>query len=55
MVMGVSYLTVPEVFLKTVAAKLCVTPTRLVPSTSTMRSGLVLKLSMIRKRFYVKK
>ena len=38
MVMGVSYLTVPEVFLKTVAAKLCVTPTRLVPSTSTMRS-----------------
>ena len=31
-------MTVPEVFLKTVAAKLCVTPTRLVPSTSTIRS-----------------
>lgn len=33
-----SYLTVPEVFLSTEAAKFCVTPTKLVPSTSTIRS-----------------
>lgn len=33
-----SYLTVPEVFLSTEAAKLWVTPTKLVPSTSTIRS-----------------
>lgn len=32
------YRTRPLVFLSTEAAKLCVTPTRLVPSTSTMRS-----------------
>lgn len=33
-----SYLTTPWVFLNTEAAKLCVTPTRLVPSTSTIWS-----------------
>lgn len=33
-----SYFTVPEVFLSTEAAKLWVTPTKLVPSTSTIRS-----------------
>lgn len=33
-----SYLTVPEVFRRTEAAKLWVTPTKLVPSTSTIRS-----------------
>lgn len=33
-----SYRTRPLVFLSTEAAKLCVTPTRLVPSTSTIRS-----------------
>lgn len=32
------YRTRPLVFLRTEAAKLCVTPTRLVPSTSTIRS-----------------
>lgn len=31
-------MTVPEVFLSTEAAKLWVTPTKLVPSTSTIRS-----------------
>lgn len=36
--MSKSYLTVPEVFLSTEAAKLWVTPTKLVPSTSTIRS-----------------
>lgn len=34
----ISYRTRPLVFLSTEAAKLCVTPTRLVPSTSTIRS-----------------
>lgn len=33
-----SYLTVPEVFRRTEAAKLWVTPTKLVPSTSTIKS-----------------
>ncbi|TNN72162.1 hypothetical protein EYF80_017590 [Liparis tanakae] len=33
-----SHLTTPDVFLRTVAAKLWVTPTRLVPSTSTIWS-----------------
>lgn len=33
-----SYFTVPEVFLSTEAAKFWVTPTKLVPSTSTIRS-----------------
>lgn len=33
-----AYLTVPEVLRRTEAAKLCVTPTKLVPSTSTIRS-----------------
>lgn len=33
-----SYLTTPDVFLRTEAAKLWVTPTRLVPSTSTIWS-----------------
>lgn len=33
-----SYLTLPEVFLSTEAAKLWVTPTKLMPSTSTIRS-----------------
>lgn len=36
--MCVSHLTTPDVFLRTEAAKLCVTPTRLVPSTSTIWS-----------------
>lgn len=33
-----AHLTVPEVFRRTEAAKLWVTPTKLVPSTSTIRS-----------------
>lgn len=33
-----AYLTTPDVFLRTEAAKLWVTPTRLVPSTSTIWS-----------------
>lgn len=32
------YLTLPLVFLRTVAAKFCVTPTKLIPSTSTIWS-----------------
>lgn len=34
----VTYLTLPLVFLRTVAAKFCVTPTKLMPSTSTIWS-----------------
>lgn len=37
-----AYLTTPDVFLSTEAAKLCVTPTRLVPSTSTIWSFTVI-------------
>ena len=33
-----TYLTLPLVFLRTVAAKFCVTPTKLIPSTSTIWS-----------------
>lgn len=43
-----AYLTTPDVFLRTEAAKLWVTPTRLVPSTSTIWSfTLILKAALI--------